>query len=101
MTVQSLPFAIQALAAGDFINAGPSIAALGDDGRVHILEHALEPGSLAARIAGSAGSNPTMRLARPDKDGKPVILSGTMSPGKMARFAAIRESARTASGAAE
>jgi len=101
VTVQNLPFAIQALAAGDFTGAGPSIAALGNDGKVHILEHAVQPGSLAARMASDPDVRPTMRLANPDKDGNPIILAGTMTPGKSARFAALRESVRTASSSAE
>jgi uncharacterized repeat protein (TIGR01451 family) len=101
VTVQNLPFSIQALAAGDFTGVEPSIAALGNDGKVHILEHALQPGSLAARMASEPNFRPTMQLASPDKDGNPIILGGTVTPGKSARFAALHESMRTASNSAE
>ena len=101
VTVQNLTFSIQALVAGDFTGAGPSIAALGNDGKVHILEHAIEPGSLLARMASGSGAGPTMQLAHPDKEGKPVILGGSATPAKAARFAAMRESVRAASGSGE
>ena len=51
VTVQKLGFALQALAAGDFTGAGPGIAALGADGQIHILEHALAENSLARRMS--------------------------------------------------
>ena len=101
VTVQNLPFSIQALAAGDFTGAGPAIAALGNDGKVHILEHAVQPGSLAARMASDPDLQPTMQLANPDKDGNPIILAGTMTPSTRARFSAMREAMKAASGAAE
>ncbi len=101
VTVQNLPFAIQTLVAGDFTGAGPAIAALGNDGKVHILEHAVQPGSLAARMASAPDARPTMQLANPDKDGNPIILAGTMTPGKSARLAAMHESARAASSSTE
>ena len=101
VTVQNLPFAIQALVAGEFAGAGPSIAALGNDGKVHILEHAVQPGSLAARMASDPDVRPTMQLANPDKDGNPIILAGTMTPGKTVRLVAMHESARAASSSAE
>jgi uncharacterized repeat protein (TIGR01451 family) len=99
VTVQKLSFTIQALAAGDFTGAGPAIAALGEDGKVHILEHAIAPGSLASRV--SNNPHPSMQIARSNKDGKPEIVSGTMTAGLAARLEAMREAARTASSSAE
>jgi uncharacterized repeat protein (TIGR01451 family) len=101
VTVQNLPFSIQTLVAGDFTGAGPSVAALGDDAKVHIFEHTVAPGSLTARMASDPDFRPTMQLSKPDKDGRPIILGGTMTPGKSAQFSAMRESMRAASSSAE
>ncbi len=101
VTVQNLSFSIQALAAGDFTGAGPSIAALGNDGKVHVLEHAVAPNSLAARIASDPDFRPTIQLAQPDKDGQPTIIGGTLTPSNRARFSAMRESMKATSGSAE
>ncbi len=101
VTVQNLSFSIQALAAGDFTGAGPSIAALGNDGKVHVLEHAVAPNSLAARLASDPDFRPTIQLAQPDKDGQPTIIGGTLTPSNRARFSAMRESMKATSGSAE
>jgi uncharacterized repeat protein (TIGR01451 family) len=97
VTVQKLPFSIRALAAGDFTGAGPAIAALSEDGRVHIMEHALAPGSLAARLAADPNFRPTIQVAAQGWDEKQEFLSGTMTPGTRARFEALRQSDKTSS----
>jgi len=95
ITVQKLGFAIQALANGNFTGAGPSIAALGADGQIHIIEHKLPENSLALRKIGDPDFQPTMQVAKASKDGKPEILAGTMTPSKAARIEALRESANS------
>jgi titin len=97
ITAQSFPFAITALATGDFTGAGPSIAALGDDGRVHILEHSVTETTLVGRALTDPNFQPTIQLASTGKDGKPVIVGAPMSTSQAARLAAIRELADSAS----
>jgi len=99
VTVQKLSFTVQALAAGDFTGAGPAIAALGEDGKVHILEHTLAPGSVAARIANNP--HPSMEIARSNNNGKPEIVSGTMTAGLTARLQALRQAAKASASSAE
>jgi uncharacterized repeat protein (TIGR01451 family) len=101
VTVQKVSFTIQALAAGDFTGAGPAIAALGEDGRVHIMEHALAPGSLAARLAADPNFRPTIQVAAQGRDEKKEFLSGTITPGTRARFEALRQSAKASADSPE
>jgi hypothetical protein len=98
VTAQSFPFAIETLATGDFVGAGPSIAALGEDGQVHILEHTVTQTSLEGRALIDPNFQPTIQLAKTGKDGKPVIVGAAMSASRTARLAAMRKLASTASG---
>lgn len=99
VTRQQMPFQMTALVAGDFTGATPSLAALGADGRIHILEHAKMQSTLSDRLLNDPNFEPTMQLASPDRDGKPVILSGTATPAKSARIAAMRQALKTTSSA--
>ena len=101
VTQQRFAFAIRALTAGDFTGAGPSVAALGDDGRVHILEHAMTQSILGAKAMSDPNFRPTFQLARRGAEGKPVIVSGTMTPGMSAKLAALRQAVKAGSGSAE
>jgi hypothetical protein len=64
ITAQGFAYTVQALVAGDFTGTGPSIAALGDDRRIHLLEHALGPNSLSARLDGMRRSTPISASAK-------------------------------------
>ena len=97
ITAQSFPFAIKALATGDFTGAGPSVAALGDDDQVHILEHTVTETSLEGRALTDPNFQPSIELTKPGKDGKPVIAAATITASRAARLAAIRKLADTAS----
>jgi Domain of unknown function DUF11/FG-GAP-like repeat/Putative binding domain, N-terminal len=97
ITAQKVSFDIQALAAGDFIGAGPSIAALGDDGQIHILEHALAENNLLKRMIADPSFQPTIATAKPDKDGKLVLSGGKLTPSQTARLEALRQEAHAAS----
>jgi len=69
VTRQTLPFAIRSLAAGSFAdNRWLQLAALGDDGKVHLLEH---PG---------AREMPATSLAIPGPDGAMHVAPGAPPP---------------------
>lgn len=96
---QRLPFAIQSLAAGKFTSRAMDLAALGDDGRIHILERsdANEPLGLADAqalhagpegVAGSSGNfafaatrrrtqSPTARPTDSLSAGRPGVMPQT------------------------
>jgi uncharacterized repeat protein (TIGR01451 family) len=82
VTMQSFGFAIQALASGDFTGHGLSVAALGNDGRVHILEHQIAPGATAETTSGVA----SIQVRGPG--GKAVVLSGPSRANPAAMAAA-------------
>jgi hypothetical protein len=97
ITVQHLGFAIRALTGGDFTGAGAAVAALGDDGTIHILEHAVAPGSLLAKAVADPNYNPTIRVAKSGAQGNGPALGGRLTPGLRARLQALRESAQSES----
>ncbi|HXN73218.1 MAG TPA: FG-GAP-like repeat-containing protein [Candidatus Acidoferrales bacterium] len=101
VTQQRFAFAIRALTAGDFTGAGASVAALGDDGRVHILEHAMTRSIFGAKATSDPNFRPTFQMARPGAGGKSVIVSGTMTPGMSAKLAALRQAAKGGPSSAE
>ncbi len=101
MTVQKFGYAIQALETGDFAAGGPSLAALGDDGRVHILEHAIADSSLLGRSLSEFNSSPAIQVAHGNGgDGQP-LSGGTVTPSKIQRMSAMRQIVRNAGEAAE
>lgn len=101
ISVQKLEFSVQALTAGDFTGVGPSVAALGSDGQIHILEHATSEKSLLANLAANAQLQPSMQVARAGTDGKLATVSGAMPPSMAARLEAVRQSARLSADAPE
>ena len=92
VTSQVLQFNVKAITAGDFTGAGPSIAALDDEGKVHILEHAISPDSMMARLNEAASAK--MQIGRPGPNGKPVAMGGRPTTAKMARAEALRQLAK-------
>ncbi len=94
LSQQTLGFAIQTITAGDFTGAGPSIAALGEDGCIHILEHFVSPKNILASAIANPNFLPSMKVAGHGKSPNTTSISGTMTPGTKARFAAMRRSAR-------
>ncbi len=90
VTVQRLPFAILAMAAGDFTGAGPGIAALDENGVIHILEHAISPVNVLAKAIADPNYRPAVQQAEPHAKGKPVLLSGTLTPSMLGRIEALR-----------
>jgi uncharacterized repeat protein (TIGR01451 family) len=99
LTAQRLGYAIRALDAGDFTGSGPSLAALGDDGRVHILERVVAGSSLLGRALNDPDFMPTMRVANPANKGEQLSMSGHQTPSQMQRLSAMREMASAAGGA--
>jgi hypothetical protein len=98
---QHFAFAIRALTAGDFTGTGPSVAALGDDGRVHILEHAMTQSIFGAKAMSDPNFRPTFQLAGRGAEGKPVIVGGTITPGMSSKLAAARQAAKARASSAE
>ena len=94
VSLHHLPYAVQALAVGDFADAGPSIAALGDDGRLHILEHAIPPDILKTSWLGKPDFQPKLELHGAGREGKPVILGGRLTPDQQHRISAARQTAK-------
>ena len=94
VTVQKLPFSVQALTAGDFTGAGPSVAALGDDGQIHILEHSLTENNLLAHMIADPNFRPAIETANPGRSGKTAMVAAAMAPGMAARLEALRQSAK-------
>src|SRR5450432_1446052 len=99
ITRQTFPFAIEALVAGDFTGTGPSLAALGDDGSLHILGHTVAGAGLGALL--DPDFRPSFQAAKLGPDGKPVVVTGAMTPGMAARLAAMRQEAMAAPSSAE
>ena len=97
VSAQQLSFAVTALVTGDFTGGGPSVAALGADGQIHVLEHSLSASQLNTKALSDPNYQPTMQLSRPGKDGKPVILAGTLTPSLANKLALMREAAKTSS----
>ena len=89
ITVQSLPFAVKALVTGDFTGTGPTVAALGDDGSVHVLEHAMSLAAPGAQSLLDPNFKPSFQLAKPGSDSKPVIVGSRNTSGLLARQAAV------------
>jgi hypothetical protein len=94
VTAQAFSYTVQAIVAGDFTSSGLSIAALGSDGSVHILDHALSPTAPGAKSLNDSNFQPTFQVAKPGPDSKPMIVAGRMSPGMQARRSALRQSIR-------
>jgi Domain of unknown function DUF11/FG-GAP-like repeat/Putative binding domain, N-terminal len=95
VTVQQLSFTVTALVTGDFTGGSPSVAALGSDGQVHILEHTLSPELLKSKAATDPNYRPTMQLSKPGSDGKPVIVGGTLTPSVANKLALLRDAAKS------
>jgi hypothetical protein len=93
VTQQTLPFTVTAIVAGDFTGAGPGIAALGSDRRVHILEGPLTQRLMSDKAAGDPNYVPTMRAATSGKDGS--ATAGTITPGIAAKLAVMRRAGRS------
>jgi hypothetical protein len=91
VTAQTVPFTIQALVSGDFTGAGPSIAAPGNDGQIHILEHALTANNLLARMLADPAYTPTMQVAGASRKGLPAAGAGLITPSLAARLEALRQ----------
>ena len=94
ITVQSLPFAVKALVTGDFTGTGPTVAALGDDGSVHVLEHAMSLAAPGAQSLLDPNFKPSFQLAKPGSDSKPVIVGSRNTSGLLARKAAVRQASQ-------
>jgi Domain of unknown function DUF11/FG-GAP-like repeat/Putative binding domain, N-terminal len=94
VSVQRLGFKVNAIVSGDFAGAGPSIAALGDDGRIHILEHALAPGSLLTRMLDDPSFAPTLQVRGKDRNGEPASSGTQIAPSLATRLNALRQEPR-------
>jgi hypothetical protein len=90
ITVQSLSFSPLSIVAGDFTGAGPSVAALGDDGRLHILERTGAPDNWEGTSSANLSSQPTVAM-QGGRGKSPVVFSGTISPGIARRIAARQQ----------
>jgi hypothetical protein len=101
VTVQNFPFAIKALVAGDFTGTGPTVAALGDDGSVHVLEHTVSLTSPDSKALLDPNFQPTFQTAKPGPDGKPAIVGGRITPALLARQAALRQALQVGANAPE
>jgi Domain of unknown function DUF11/FG-GAP-like repeat/Putative binding domain, N-terminal len=95
VTVQSLSFAPLSIAAGDFTGAGPSVAALGDDGRLHILERTGAPDNWEGNSSVNSSSQSTVAI-RGGRGKGPVVFSGTISPSIARRIAARQQAIASA-----
>ena len=95
MTVQSLSFAPLSIAAGDFTGTEPSIAALGDDGRLHILERTGAPDAWDGAPNGDRGSGASVAM-RGGRGRGSVVFSGTISPSISRRIAARQQAIASA-----
>jgi hypothetical protein len=83
VTRQSLPFAVQSLAAGNFADhRWQQLAALGDDGKVHLLERTGARDAVTASLA-IPGPDGTMRRA----PGAPPPSAPTLAQPAAKRFA--------------
>jgi Domain of unknown function DUF11/Putative binding domain, N-terminal len=98
LTAQRLGYDIRALEGGDFTGAGPSLAVLGDDGRVHIMERAVVNSSLLGKALDDPKFVPTMRVANLANNGAQLPLAGHLTPSQMQRLSSIRELASAAGG---
>ena len=92
VTQQTLPFTINAIASGDFTGAGPGIAALGNDQRIHILEGPLNQKLISDAAASDPNFVPTMQLA--GEGTKSPANGGTLTPGADARISVLRKAGR-------
>ena len=73
---QSLPFSVRALAVGNFSGLA-NLAALGDDGAVHLLENS----HAVANLAQQAGSHPTVAMsARSEGNGRGGAIPSASTP---------------------
>jgi hypothetical protein len=95
VTTQRFSYAIEALTAGDFTDAGPSVAALGNDGQIHILEHAIPQDALEKMWLGKSTLNSSIQLGK-DRDGKPLTLSRALTPRQLLRIQAVQQTAKEA-----
>ena len=85
---QRVGYSIQALESGDFTGGSPSLAALGDDGHVHILEHAVTDTALLGKMLGDPNFVPSMQVpGRPGKDSE-LAQSGRLTPSIEQRLSA-------------
>ncbi|HEX4319689.1 MAG TPA: choice-of-anchor D domain-containing protein [Acidobacteriaceae bacterium] len=100
VTVQNVSFAIKALTGGDFTDGGASVAALGADGVVHILQHAITSTALG-RVLTDPDFQPTFQFSKPDKNGDRSNVAGRMTPNVAAQLAAMRQSFNARASSAE
>lgn len=100
VTKQTLGFSIRALASGDFTGGAPSVAALGDDGSVHVLEHAVHSTAMAVAL-GNSGAAAGMQVVGGEKSGSSAAAGSALGNSTQARIAALREMASQTADAAE
>jgi hypothetical protein len=101
VTTQQVAFKISAIVAGDFAGAGPSIAALGDDGEIHVLEHTLAPQSLLSRMVDDPSFSPTFQARGNGKTAPPAAIGSHIAPSLNARVNAIRRGIQAGAGRPE
>ena len=100
VTQQVMGYNIRSLASGDFTGRAPSIAALGDDGNVHILEHSVTAKALAS-LQGNSSSTPSFQAAG-SGDGHATAASvGLIASSSQVRAAALRAMVAQSSSSAE
>jgi len=101
ITVQEMSFKIKALVAGDFSGTGPSVAALDENGTVHIMEHAMTHSSIGAQALENSDFAPTFQIAGHAKDSDVQAIGGVHTPGMAAKIAAARNVMKSAGQIAE
>ena len=101
VTAQNVPFQIRALTTGDFTPGGASVAALGTDGSVHILEHVITQTTVGGRALTDGDFQSTFVASGSDKNGNHFNAAGRMTPSLSARLAAMRQSFQARASSAE
>jgi len=95
VAAQRVGYTIQALESGDFTGGSPSIAALGDDGHVHILEHAVTDSSLLGKMLSDPDFVPSIQVpGRAGKEPEPAQV-GKSTPSIEQRLSAVRSMAKS------
>ena len=99
VTIQHFSYAITAIAYGDFTGAGPSVAAVGGDGSLHILEHSISPEEFEQSWMSKADAAQGLQLHAGKLQKTRAASGSTLGSGIAGRIASLRQSIQEAQSA--
>ena len=92
VTIQHFSYSIAAIVYGDFTGAGPGVAAIGDDGSLHILEHSISSEEFEQSWMSKADTAQGLQLFAEKMQTTRAIFGSKLGSGMARRIASLRQS---------